>query len=334
MERIMKLGADERAGLVAAAARNLELSEAIVEKDLWVTYFLDYLFSRCIYKDEFEFKGGTSLSKCYGLIDRFSEDLDIVISAKAIGMDLIPLLKEGTSRNKRELFAKEANSRAMDFLENKLIPTMKRDCEKELGATLSFELIKEDLAFYVGYPASYVDSYVLPRLKFEMSSLSALLPSETRKIEPLLFKALPTLDDGKIRTVRALSPERTFWEKAMILHQEAHRDMGSMPRRYSRHYYDVVKIYQSPIGEKILANLALMEEVRTFTEAFYNRTWAKFKEAKPGSFRLHPNENQIDALRKDYAEMGIMIFDKCAPSFDEILSAIDKIEDKINRGRQ
>ena len=186
-------------------------------------------------------------------------------------MDLSPLLLKGTSRNKRELFAKEANERAMDFLENELIPAMKRDCERELGAQLSFELVKEDLAFYVGYPTSYSDPYLLPRLKFEMSSLSALLPSETKHVKPLLFEALPALDDGKERAVRALSPERTFWEKAMILHQEAHRETGPMPRRYSRHYYDVVKIYRSPIGEKTLANLGLMEEVRTFTEAFSNR---------------------------------------------------------------
>ena len=333
MERIMRLSASERAGLIAAAARNKGLSEAIVEKDLWVTYFLDYLFSRCPYKDEFEFKGGTSLSKCYCLIDRFSEDLDIVISAKAIGMDLSPLLEEGTSRNKRELFAKEANDRAMAFLESELIPTMKRDCERELEAQLSFELVKEDLAFYVGYPASYGDPYVLPRLKFEMSSLAALLPSETRKVKPLLFEALPALDDGTERTVRALSPERTFWEKAMILHQEAHRETGPMPRRYSRHYYDVVKIYHSPIGERAVANLGLMEEVRTFTEAFYNRAWARFKEAKPGSFRLYPNEKQIDGLRKDYAEMGKMIFDKNSPSFDEILAALVEIEGRINGGK-
>ena len=334
MERIMRLSAYERAGLIAAAARNLGLGEAIVEKDLWVTYFLDYLFSRCPHKGEFEFKGGTSLSKCYGLIDRFSEDLDIVISAKAIGMDLSPLLLEGTSRNKRELFAKEANERAMGFLESELIPAMKRDCEGELTAQLSFELVKEDLAFYVDYPASYGDPYVLPRLKFEMSSLSALLPSETRKVKPLLFEALPTLDDGKERTVRALSPERTFWEKAMILHQEAHRETGPMPRRYSRHYYDVVKIYRSPIGERAVANLGLMEEVRTFTEAFYNRAWARFKEAKPGSFRLYPNEDHIDGLRKDYAEMGKMIFDKNAPSFDDILAALTEIEGRINGGNR
>ena len=334
MERIMRLSAYERAGLIAAAARNLGLGEAIVEKDLWVTYFLDYLFSRCPHKGEFEFKGGTSLSKCYGLIDRFSEDLDIVISAKAIGMDLSPLLLKGTSRNKRELFAKEANERAMGFLENELIPAMKRDCERELGAQLSFELVKEDLAFYVGYPASYGDPYLLPRLKFEMSSLSALLPSETRNVKPLLFEALPALGDGRERAVRVLSPERTFWEKAMILHQEAHRETGPMPRRYSRHYYDVVKIYRSPIGEKTLANLGLMEEVRTFTEAFYNRAWAKFDEAKPGSFRLYPNESQIDGLRKDYAEMGKMIFDKRAPSFDEILCVLAEIEGKINGGNR
>ncbi len=330
MERIMRLSVEERTGLIAAAARSLGLGEAIVEKDLWVTYFLGYLFSRCPYKGEFEFKGGTSLSKCYGLIDRFSEDLDIVISAKAIGLDLSPLLEEGTSRNKRELFAIEANERAMAFLENELIPTMRRDCEDELGERLSFELVKEDLAFYVGYPATYGDPYVLPRLKFEMSSLSALLPSENRKVKPLLFEALPTLDDGKERIVRALSPERTFWEKAMILHQEAHRISGSVPRRYSRHYYDIVKIYRSPIGEKTISNIDLMDEVRTFTEAFYNRAWAKFQEAKPGTFRLRPNESQIEALRKDYQEMGKMIFDKNAPSFDEILAALAEIEKKIN----
>ena len=108
-------------------------------------------------------------------------------------MDLEPLLEEGTSRNKRELFAAEANGRAMAFLENELIPTMRRDCEGELGEKLSFELVKEDLAFYVGYPASYDDPYVLPRLKFEMSSLSALLPSERRPVKPLLSKPSPRL---------------------------------------------------------------------------------------------------------------------------------------------
>ena len=99
MEKIMRLGADERSGLVVAAARKLGLGEAIVEKDLWVTYFLDYLFSRCPHKSEFEFKGGTSLSKCYGIIDRFSEDLDIVslLMRKAEWSKPIPMPQSASS---------------------------------------------------------------------------------------------------------------------------------------------------------------------------------------------------------------------------------------------
>ena len=246
-------------------------------------------------------------------------------------MNLLPLLQSGTSRNKREVFTKEINEKAMEYLSNKLIPIMKKDCEGELGTELSFQLEKDELAFYIAYPSAFSDYYVRPRVKLEMSCLSALIPSEEAKIAPLLFKAIPALDDGELIHVRALSPSRTFWEKAMILHQEAHRISSPTPRRYSRHYYDLCKIRKSKLGDKIVSDKSLMEEVRKFTIAFYNRSWSKFEEAKPGTFRLLPNEYQIDGLRADYREMEKMIFDVNRPSFQDILEDLKRIEDEINQ---
>lgn len=124
-------------------------------------------------------------------------------------------------------------------------------------------------------------------------------------------------------------PVRTFWEKAVILHQEAHREDGEVPLRYFRHYYDLYKMYSTFVKTEAFANLDLLNEVRTFTMTFYYRSWAKFEEALPGSFMLYPNKNSLIKLKHDYEEMKEMIFGD-TPSFEEVLSTIKKLEDEIN----
>jgi hypothetical protein len=129
--------------------------------------------------------------------------------------------------------------------------------------------------------------------------------------------------------VVAIAAERTFWEKATILHQEAHRT-GPMPQRYSRHYYDLYKLTISRVRAPALADLKLLQDVIAFKRRFYPSAWARYDLAVPGSFKLLPaTPAQIEALRQDYEDMQVMLFGD-PPEFDAILEELRNLEAEIN----
>ncbi len=114
------------------------------------------------------------------------------------------------------------------------------------------------------------------------------------------------------------------------MHQESNREDGKVPMRYFRHCYDLYKMYFSFVKNEAFENIDLLNEVRTFTLAFYNRQWSKFEGAVPGTFKLYPNPNSISNLQKDYENMKQMIFGD-SPSFEEVLTVIQKLETEINQ---
>ena len=125
-------------------------------------------------------------------------------------------------------------------------------------------------------------------------------------------------------------PERTFWEKATILHHEANRpEHLSMPPRYSRHYYDIYRMSQSPIKDYSLLSLNLLSKVVAFKMKFYPRAWAKYSEAKPGSLKLLPPSYRFSSLEKDYSAMKDMLFGNI-PSFNDIIDTLTQLEIEIN----
>ena len=128
--------------------------------------------------------------------------------------------------------------------------------------------------------------------------------------------------------VIATSAERTFWQKATILHQQAHRT-GPMPLRYSRHYYDLYKLAGSPLLTSAIADLQLLRDVVAFKQRFYPSGWARYEDAVPGSFKLIPADAHLAELRRDYSSMEVMIHGQI-PDFDQIIVALRHLEDQIN----
>ena len=129
----------------------------------------------------------------------------------------------------------------------------------------------------------------------------------------------------------AIKAERTFWEKATILHHEAYRPEESpTPLRYSRHYYDLMMMANSQVKERALADLNLLQEVVDFKDKYYHRGWARYDLAYPGSMKLVPPIRVQNVLRKDYREMHNMFFSQ-PPTFDEIMDSIQKLEHEINQ---
>jgi hypothetical protein len=127
----------------------------------------------------------------------------------------------------------------------------------------------------------------------------------------------------------AIAAERTFWEKATLLHQEAHRETV-IPQRYSRHYYDVYRLALSPVRDLALADFDLLREVVRFKQRFYPSAWARYDLAVPGTFRLLPaRQSQLVELERDYDDMQLMLFGD-PPVFKEIIVILTQLESQIN----
>jgi predicted nucleotidyltransferase component of viral defense system len=327
MRSFAKRQEKERREVIRATAQAMQLHEAIIEKDFWVCWTLDYLFQNSPWKDKMAFKGGTSLSKAYHAIERFSEDIDLVLDWRILGYDKDEPL-EVRSASKQDKLNTEANERCSVFLSGKFAPTISQSLKVIAEQEIGIEAKGQEIL--IRYPQSFELSAILPQIKLEIGPLAAWIPNEKKEIRPYVAEKFLNLFTIPYTTVATVTAERTFWEKATILHQEAHRlHTSQFPPRSSRHYYDLYRLSRLPIREKALARLDLLEEVVAFKIKFYHSLWAKYEEAKPGSLRLLPPTERIVDLRKDYQNMQPMLFG-IIPKFEDILAELRVLEKTIN----
>jgi hypothetical protein len=327
MRDMARRSEEDRRDVFRATAQAMGVHEAIVEKDFWVCWALDYLFQESPWKDTMAFKGGTSLSKAFGAIDRFSEDIDLILDWKLLGYSADDPWRE-RSTTKQDAFGKEANRRAAEFLAREFAPRLGMDLSGRAGAAL--EVRADGQEVLIRYPRAFSLETIRPQLTLEIGPLAAWVPNEPREIRPYAAERRPALFRQPQTTVRTIVAERTFWEKATILHQEAHRGAERpLPPRYSRHYYDLYRLSRLPIRAKALERLDLLQEVAAFKMRFYRCPWARYEEARPGSLRLAPPEHHTAELFKDYDAMKAMLFGPI-PSFEEILAELTELEKTIN----
>ena len=278
------------------------------------------------------FKGGTSLSKGWRLISRFSEDIDVVIDREHLGFGGITL-----SANQRKRLVKECSRR----IKEDLGPTLESRFREAIPAGLEWRLSPADkeedpdqqtLLFY--YPSVFQDrlAYVRPVVKIEMGARSETEPVEKPVIQPYLAEAFPELLPDSAFAVRTVTAARTFWEKAMLLHEETFRP-GDKPRRpgLSRHYYDLWCLIQKGVAAQAVNDPELFNRVARHRKVFFKVGWVDYDTLRPGSLRLVPPPEQEGGWRRDYEAMqGEMFFDE-PPSFDEVLEVIKRFEEVFNR---
>lgn len=330
MINIAKISDKEREALFRNTASKLGLSEAIIEKDFWVCYMLDYLFHRCKWMDNLAFKGGTSLSKVYGLIERFSEDIDLILDWRVLGYGVNEPW-ENRSNTKQDLFNKEANTRAEKFLQDEFLPQITNDLKGEIGIDIDCHIDESDGQTVIfAYPHTFADSSILQEIRLEVGALAAWTPAKWQLITSYAAQQYGRLFSQPSTQVLTVLPERTFWEKATILHREAFRSRDSkLPQRYSRHYYDLYCMAKLPVKDNALKDKDLLKRVAEFKDKFYRCPWAHYEFARCGTMKLMPPEHNLSALYADYEHMLNMIFGN-KPSFDEILQSIKKLEEEIN----
>ena len=180
------------------------------------------------------------------------------------------------------------------------------------------------------YPKIFESNYLTQNIRLEIGSLAAWTPAIDVKISPIISEVYPNVFKEKTN-IRTVSAERTFWEKATILHHEANRPEASpMPHRYARHFYDLYKIANSDFKNKALEDKELLKKVTEFKMKFYPRMWAKYEEALDGRLRLVLDRFRFSEIEKDYKAMSEMIYGEY-PKFEEIIKVLQELEKEINK---
>ena len=324
MDRVAHLSAAQHQELFTETAARRGMTPAVVEKDFWVTWVLDRLFAVPALARLLMFKGGTSLSKAYGLIERFSEDIDLILDWRVLSDD-DPLAAR--SRSQQNRLNDEINRLAQGYIAGELLEQVRT----ALGDVCQCGIGEDDPhVIDVRYPAAFSDDYLRPEVRLEIGPLAAWLPYEDRTISCYAAQSFPQLFGRSEFPVRVIRAERTFWEKATILHHEAHRpETNPQPPRYSRHYYDLARMAVSPVKAAALSDFDLLADVVAFKQRFYPRNWARYDLAVPGSLRLVPEGPVLKAVTEDYRAMATMIFGTIPP-FEAILAGLQDLENEIN----
>jgi hypothetical protein len=345
LDDIARWAASDRADLCRAAAARRNVDPQIVEKDFWVCWTLKRLFTLDDPPARLLFKGGTSLSKAYGVIERFSEDADLSFFREDLGFkdERDPATAESGKQAKELL--EDLKEECQRMIRDKLLPLLTLTFEQHLGTPPSpgtWQVVPDDQdpdlqSLVFNYPPGLGQSggaspqYLRPLVRLEMGARGDHWPMEVRTISPYAAEALPDQFRESGCQVRVLAAARTFCEKLTILHGWCHAGPDRQLRdRLSRHYYDVARLWESGIGRDALNDGGdLLRKVARHHAIFFKTGWARYHEAVPGSLRLVPPAERRTSLEADYRQMREMFF-KDPPSFAEIVRVLTEIELAVN----
>ncbi|NLE00589.1 MAG: nucleotidyl transferase AbiEii/AbiGii toxin family protein [Fibrobacter sp.] len=235
----------DRQDLFTETSQKLHIHQGIIEKDFWVCWILSALFTSKQWHDKLIFKGGTSLSKVFRLISRFSEDIDLILDWRLLGYTDDDLWKD-RSNTQKDKFCKEVNQKNAEFIRANFVPSFKAELDAILKSDVKVEFDGESVN--ISYPKTFSTAYVLPVIRLEIGPLAAWVPHAEFQISSYAAEVYPKFFTSPSCTVTTTMAERTFWEKATILHQQAMR--GYISPHYSRHYYDLAQMVNSNVKNK------------------------------------------------------------------------------------
>ena len=340
MPAFATLSVEDRRALLEEYQLLAGVPTIIAEKDFWVVWLLGLIFSTPELGGQAVFKGGTSLSKVFGAIARFSEDVDLGISPAAIGWSETEI--EAASKNAwTERIRPRLEADCANHVERHWLPRLEIASFTVLGPApagktwLRYELeeASHSPVILFDYPGALPPgvNYIARSVKIEFGSLADQRPTGAHEIEALVATLAPGVFTDFRAQVVALEIERTFWEKATILHAEYHRPANKpQPARYARHYSDFAALWRHPSGLPASRQLDLLARVRLHKSRFFASGWANYATAVPGTFRLLPPDTRLAELRADYESMRPM-FIKEPLSFNEMLAVLREAEQSLNQ---
>ena len=341
MKEFIEMPEERRGQICVQTGAQLNLTEIAVEKDFWVCWTLDKLFRLPEWGNHLTFKGGTSLSKCWKLIERFSEDIDIVINRNALGFDGDNSPERAPSRKQAQKRLDNLRHTARACVLETIKPALHDAITSDLPAAVAWDLAEDQddpdgqtLSFH--YPTAFPEgaAYLRKTVKIEMGARSDTEPTEAIEISTYISQAFPDLLSSANVVVRAVLPKRTFWEKAMLLHEETFRPPDKRrPREYmARHYYDLYRLILAGVADEAAMDLELFSRVVEHRQFFFRQSWVDYTTMKRGQLRFVPDEQQMPDWRSDYTKMQPEMFFGQTPEFDEIIETVRSFQDRFNSG--
>lgn len=333
----LNLSASDRRDVLGIAADKSGRPAHLLEKDAWVVWALAALYATSL-GEHLVFKGGTSLSKAYGVIRRFSEDVDLTYDIRAIAPDLVGENGEALpkSRSEEKRWSSEVRNRLPEWVLGSVQPAIAGVLAKEkLAATVRAEGEK----LFIDYEATTTGTgYVAPSVMLEFGARSTGDPASERDVA---CDAPGLVDDVVFPTARprVMHAERTFWEKATAIHvfclQERLRG-----ERFARHWHDVVRLDEaglaaSAFADRDLADAVARHKTMFFAEKGADRELIDYRAAVHGGLRLVPAGEALQALGDDYARMvedGLLLDD--AETFEALMARCADMAERANRDRE
>jgi hypothetical protein len=332
---LINLNDASRLTSINEASRISGISAKPIEKDWWVTLSLKLLFNSP-YARHFAFKGGTSLSKGWQLIDRFSEDIDISLSSEAVNIEY--------AEKPSKTFVEQLRRAGCFFTSNELMEALKAEFRNsqvpEILYSIEAESVRSDMpdtdpqTLYVNFISLFDPKPYLPdRVKIEFSVRSLKEPSIKRGMKSLLVTHFPNEnyieENCEILTIQ---PQRTLIEKMLLLHEEYNRDERGKMRtdRMSRHYYDLFQLGRQDFSSATLKDNDFIEEIIEHRKYYSRLKRFDYSTLKRGSIRIIPSDDVLKALEQDYEIMRAEMIYGHPPTFEEIIQSMKNLQDEIN----
>jgi hypothetical protein len=328
LPEFLALPPDDQRDAYLVGAEDLGRSAIVLEKDVWVCWTLDALF-RCPDMPDMAFKGGTSLSKIFDAISRFSEDIDVTMDHKGLAPDIDPY--EDKSRKARdrddEALHKAMCERSVDVV----VPHL-REFMAQVGLDadkLEIEESGEVLTLRYPHLVDRGNDYYLEGVKIEFGGRNMIEPNEIHTVMPYLAEAFPGFS-FPTGDVSVLSPMRTFWEKFTLAHAASNREMFPTAARNARHWYDLAVLSVHQVGLDALADLELLTDVVRVKERFFRSGTTHYERCLEGSSTLLPGEPGLSHLREDYERMVAAQMLEHPMPFEELVERVRTLEGNAN----
>ena len=306
----------ERIALLQRAEEKFHINQLALEKDCWVTMVLNALF-KCSCSKELIFKGGTSLSKGWNLIERFSEDIDLSVNHKFFGI-------EKTTKNQREKLRKKARRYILDVISNEL-----EDNLKSMGIK-GFRIENVEETIDDNGVATTVASDKDPSVILVHYTSILKTTNEDRLISSYVEQTFPGEDDTTSATIRTVVPTRTFLEKAFLLCEEFQK---KEPRhiRMSRHLYDLERLMDTDFGKQALEDKNLYERIVKHRSIYYSVGYVDYDKLMPNVIDFIPHEGLIPDWKSDYAEMCDHFIYGTKLSFAELIDRMKELQERFRK---
>jgi nucleotidyltransferase AbiEii toxin of type IV toxin-antitoxin system len=327
----IKLSKDQKQAIITNVANQKGLNEQVIEKDIWVTLVLEALFSLPGISNHLVFKGGTSLSKGYNLIDRFSEDIDFAIDRKFLGFGDAALSNTQIKKLRKASFT---------FTKQTLAPKLSaRLLEMDVPAeefkvrfSANEEPDADPLPIHIEYkPVSGISAYLADKVILEIGARSLMEPAEAKQIKSLLADVYLGQDfAGKSFEVTTVLPSRTFLEKIFLIHEQFLLNEQKPPRnRMSRHLYDIEKLMDTIYAVNAFKDKVLFEHIVAHRQMFTPVRGITYDKHTPSEINILPPEEVITFWEKDYSEfIEHMVVGKTL-GFDELIKRLVQLQERL-----